>query len=116
MVVNRKSETENTSRAQYTAVQGKILKQRYSQDRCVRPIYVCMYIYVCVGLSLHACFALCALQDKWVKVKQSRKDLGLWYKDEIFPDDTDDVCWLHSGFFGIALVACVSMSAWGVRP
>ena len=40
-------------------------------------------------IPLRICKML-AREEKWGQVKATRNEKGLWYRDEIFPDDTDD--------------------------
>ena len=52
-------------------------------------------------LSGWLCFLLG--QEKWQQVKKTRKEKGLWYKDDVFPDDTDDeACYAMSALLRLA--------------
>ena len=60
-------ESKNVSRKQWTAVQAKVLKQRYADDA------------------------------KFDEVVKQRKDAGLYYLDDMFPNDDmdwrlDEIC------------------------
>ena len=89
VLVKRKEERENLARCQYTAVQGKVLKERYTADACFEH-------------ALHMSSHRCGLRplpspaqpkEKWELVKKNRRDNGLWYKDEMFPDDVSEETW-----------------------
>lgn len=66
--VERYMESKNVSRKQWTAVQAKVLKHRYADD-----------------------------EAKFDEVIKQRKDAGLYYLDDMFPNDDmdwrlDEIC------------------------
>lgn len=61
--VERYMESKNVSRKQWTAIQAKVLEQRYADDPA-----------------------------KFDEVIKQRKDAGLFYLDDMFPNDPMDWC------------------------